>query len=231
MVVSSNTLFHFTKKYATLLAILESKGFWPKYCVEEGWQDQFAVPESCFCDIPLSGILPHIKKYGSYGLGMSKVWGKEKGLSPVLYYLKGSGLAKEVNKLLGTYKKDARQCCSMRFLAYVKVYGIKRESDGGGVETFYNEREWRYVPSGVNKVVTFDCSRKNLEKLSEESREHMQMCKFNYGDVKYIIVDTENEREILLNDIRKMVGQEAPEDGIRLLCSKIVTCDFIKEDI
>lgn len=79
--------------------------------------------------------------------------------------------------------------------------------------------------------MTFDCSRKNLKKLSEESREHMQMCKFNYGDVKYIIVDTEDEREILLNDIRKMVGQEAPEDEIRLLCSKIVTCDFIKEDI
>ena len=57
------------------------------------------------------------------------------------------------------------------------------------------------------------------------------MCKFNYGDVKYIIVNTEDEREFLLNDIRKMVGQEASEDEIRLLCSKIVTCDFIKEDI
>ena len=229
MVVSSNTLFHFTKEYTTLLAILKSKGFWPRYCVEEGWQEEFAVPESCFCDIPLSAIQPHIEKYGRFGLGMSKEWGKAQKLSPVLYYLKDSGLANQVNELLGICRKDARQCRSKRFLAYTKVYSIKKGADGKILEKFYDEREWRYVPDGLKEVVTFNCLRANLNRLNEDSKE--QMCKFDYTDIKYIIVDTEDDRRKLLDDIKKDLFQEVAEDKLRLLCSKIITCDFIKEDI
>ena len=53
MVLSSSTLFHFTRRRDTLLSILHG-GFWARYCVEKGWANKeidFALPMVCFCDI------------------------------------------------------------------------------------------------------------------------------------------------------------------------------------
>lgn len=61
MVLSSSTLFHFTPKMEYLLSILQD-GFWPRYCVEKGWGNNyidFALPMVCFCDIPLAQISEH----------------------------------------------------------------------------------------------------------------------------------------------------------------------------
>ena len=44
MAISSNTLFHFTEKFDTLTEILNSGGFWARYCKEYGWVRNFAVP-------------------------------------------------------------------------------------------------------------------------------------------------------------------------------------------
>ena len=81
MAVSANTLFHFTGCLDNLVNILNSGGFWPRYCVEYGWRKKFAVCQCCFCDIPLSDIQKHTKNYGCYGLGMSKEWGMSNGIS------------------------------------------------------------------------------------------------------------------------------------------------------
>lgn len=79
-VVSSKTLFHYTSTLDAVKAILKSKGFWPMYCIEYGWSEDFyfAVPQCSFCDIPLSLIKSHVKKYGHFGIGMSKSWGIKK---------------------------------------------------------------------------------------------------------------------------------------------------------
>lgn len=76
MAVSSNTLFHFTSRYQTLVSILRNRGFWPKYCKEYDWNNDgkvnFAVPVSCFSDIPLSQIKDHLDFYGNYGIGFRR---------------------------------------------------------------------------------------------------------------------------------------------------------------
>ena len=83
MAVSSNTLFHFTRDYDTLTKILKGMSFWPRYCQEFGWNSGFAVPMTCFCDIPLSQIKNHIDTYGSYGIGMSKEFAIKNEINPI----------------------------------------------------------------------------------------------------------------------------------------------------
>src|ERR1017187_10890632 len=61
---------------------------------------EYALPMTCFCDIPLSQIADHISFYGDYGIGMSKKWGLTKGLNPILYVNKGSSTYKSMVKIL-----------------------------------------------------------------------------------------------------------------------------------
>src|SRR5688572_23249447 len=90
--ISANTLFHFTNSIDNLLNILRNE-FRPRFCLENynllrlrvpaevGFE--FAVPMVCFCDLPLSQTGAHLSVYGDYGIGMTKVWGQRKGITPV----------------------------------------------------------------------------------------------------------------------------------------------------
>ena len=88
MAISANTLFHFTYRYDTLISILQSK-FFPRLCLEKGlWHPgdkKWAIPMVCFCDIPLSNIAEHTRKYGNYAIGIKKTWAIEQGVTPILY--------------------------------------------------------------------------------------------------------------------------------------------------
>ena len=104
--LSPDSLFHFTPCLNNLLGILD-KTFYPRYCYENfeltrrmtqliEWVHLIdaALPMVCFCDIPLSQLVNHIRIYGRYGLGMSKEWGIRERLNPVIYFNKNSHLAK-----------------------------------------------------------------------------------------------------------------------------------------
>jgi hypothetical protein len=91
--VSSNKLFHFTNSMDAVKSILKD-GFFPHYCLEysldrddkqaaaKGRPPMRAIPIVCFCDLPLSLIRTHLKKYGSFGIGLDKNWGKKTGWRP-----------------------------------------------------------------------------------------------------------------------------------------------------
>lgn len=238
MPVSSNTLFHFTSKYDTLVKILQSQGFWPRYCIEYGWGKgknvNFAVAQCCFCDIPLSLIQNHTKTYGEYGLGMSKDWGIEHKLSPLHYYVENSAVLKPINNLR-KLANDNKNHSSIDYLSFVKHYkGFTYRLDEQGELrrknniVFYDEREWRYVPTLdgacacqiVKKPDDFDT---NVE--SDKTKGYM--CKFAAKDIKYIILKDEEERLELLKELDMMSFNE---DELPLLKSKILTYKQIKED-
>lgn len=98
--LSAQTLFHYTEK-EHLINILK-RGFSPRYSKEFdevlGPEEKLTfgeflyIPMVCFCDTPLSLVKRHMDVYGSYGIGLSKKWGTEKGLNPVLYIKKESTL-------------------------------------------------------------------------------------------------------------------------------------------
>ena len=103
MNLSSKTLFHFTNQKNNLLGILEN-GIFVRYSLETYGEilkskNELVLPMACFCDIPLSKIKEHTKKYGTYSIGLSKEWGMKNGLSPVIYTHSKSNTAKILNSL------------------------------------------------------------------------------------------------------------------------------------
>lgn len=88
MAFSSSSIFHYTRSEKGLLGILK-EGFKMTYCLErfrlykDEWQA--AIPMVTFCDIPISQAYNHMKKYGKYGIGLSKEWASRMQISPVYY--------------------------------------------------------------------------------------------------------------------------------------------------
>lgn len=109
--LSSNTLFHYTKRYDNLIKILK-KGLKPNHSIEnyDFLIDKknevgtlYFVPMVCFCDIPLSNTINHINKYGNYAIGLSNDWGKKNGLNPVMYIEQNSKISQEFKIAFNNY--------------------------------------------------------------------------------------------------------------------------------
>jgi hypothetical protein len=80
MGLSSNSVIHFTKNLKSFNGIL-SNNFEIRYCREtlitKNRTFDFLTPMVCFCDIPFSQIIDHIKNYGAYGIGLKKNLGRK----------------------------------------------------------------------------------------------------------------------------------------------------------
>jgi hypothetical protein len=125
-VQTANTLFRFTSDFKYLLKFL-SNGFHPRLSreisIKSGDRNLSMV---CFCDIPLSMVTNHMGKYGQYGIGMTKGWGINKGLNPVLYYNAKSILIEKFFELTNSGK-------STSYEQYIlSVNGKWIDNPGGG---------------------------------------------------------------------------------------------------
>lgn len=172
---SSDTLFHFTSERQFLENIIR-EGFAPRYSTEdlsafsdvfdaEAKNFEFGIPMVCFCDIPLSKAKEHISVYKGYGIGCTKPWGIERGVTPIVYAKPNSETVLGVQnalKSLSTFVANSLNLSTedaphlrnirqnlMRLIKYVKPYEGRFEHGGSVIEDkrFYDEREWRYVPN------------------------------------------------------------------------------------
>lgn len=238
MVLSTNTLFHFTNSI-DVLKILE-EGFWPQYSKETGWKGkgkpQFAIPMVSFCNIPLSQIEKHISYYGSYGIGISMDWAiTEKNIQPVLYVTR-----KAIPNIYDVVKDDLNEKKKNKsrwlfFLSRIKPYrGWNWEKKGNEQRIidylYYNEREWRYIPEGLSAAQQCIniCKSVDLESCNQNMKEYS--LKVPLPEIKYIIVKEENERIIALNKIDELFEDKYTQEQLTLLKSKILTCEQIKND-
>ena len=84
----TTSVFRFTNDFDLLKRIIRD-GIIPNYCEEDLSFDSqefyVGIPMACFCDIPITLLDEHNKRYGNYGVALSKEWALEKGLSPVMY--------------------------------------------------------------------------------------------------------------------------------------------------
>lgn len=239
MVVSSNTLFQFTSSLDVVKSILLSEGFWPRYCIEYGWKKLFAVPQCCFCDIPLSAIQTHMKIYGEYGFGMEKEWGINHNVAPVSGIINASPLVKTLSGIFRAIRnnEDGKEE-ERKFLAFIKQYKAvyyRRTSDGVEKQIrsypYYDEREWRYVPIELpSKMLVRVLEKKtDFDSDSESEITKKHLCRFEAKDVRYIIVKTDNDRVELIDFINSR--KEWDNNFKSILCSRIITNQLITEDI
>jgi hypothetical protein len=234
-----STLFHFTKTKENLFAILKNE-FKPTFCLEKihyghsVWE--YAIPMVCFCDIRLSQINDHIKTYGNYGIGMSKEWAERQGLNPVIYLNRNSRLSNNLSaiklslsELLRTPDNDkvGTYLGFLYVLRYLKNYKGKfpKDEDRKADVIFYNEREWRYVP-------TTDVLSK-VDYLDRDKREHynsqLPILSFGPNDIKYIIVNDDSEIKETIDAVREM-KPKSPPSVVDILTSRIITSEQIKND-
>lgn len=249
--ISANTLFHFTSKLSHLENILENS-FSPRYCLEvihgstQHKYDDFegGLPMVCFCDIPLSQTIHHMSTYGEYGIGFTKEWGLRNKITPVLYYYKDSPLFDSYQKTMDLILKTVKPPSEIfdeitRIGLYSKPYKGKFFRNGSYLPDdvhFYNEREWRFVPSkkAISKIKAYHILDKRLFKdpaSLEQNNKQLEKIKITFtpNDIRYIILKKEEEIHALLDKIRNVKGSYSYRD-VELLTTRIITSDQIRND-
>ena len=233
MTLNSESLFHFTSSRENIESILKDGFFWPIYCaeVDKEYKDHLhacAFPMVCFCDIPLSQIEEHTNDYGNYAIAMSKEWAKKRGVSPVTYYAGSESLA---IKLLRRNENIVSKKDKAFWLSLLKKYRGKTWSlkeNGFKNKVLYNEREWRYIPQNIpykELILKVDYSSFEKKDASENARKYG--LKFTLEDIRYIILDKEEERIAFINNLKKVITDEY---NLTIICSKILTIEQIKDD-
>ena len=254
MSLSSNSVIHYTKSLANLKGIIKEHRFHLSYCTDyirednkaENAQFEIAVPMVCFCDIPFTEVSKLTKEYGCYGIGLSKKWAMEKGLNPVLYFDSKSKATRILNAIeylsssisyytnedhISHKAKNLRKECE-GLLGYIKnyqsvPYKVKKIPAN---YVFYNEREWRYVPS-QNEVNSNSDLKLLLQKTEYETnkRKYNSIAKKHYlsfeeTDITYIILKKKEEIDDMLSFL-KNIGIKTPE-----LCTKIISLEQREND-
>jgi Putative abortive phage resistance protein AbiGi, antitoxin len=214
-----------------------------------------------FCDIPLSQTQEHVMNYGNYALGFDKQWGMKKNISPVHYIYKDSICARVIREVYRALPEDAfnQRCGCLQFNAqtaifyYGKPYRGKmlRQPEKDDV-TFYNEREWRYVPFADQTI-------KEREKIPADVRpmlsereygnsqvlldattslhRHYRLT-FAAKDVKYLIVENEEEIPEIVDFIYDQLGEQGENTELRhcsqndkkRLTTRVLSLRQIKQD-
>jgi hypothetical protein len=253
MVISSNTLFHFTSSLEMLVNILKNE-FSPHLSLEfiseildsQNKEEDRTIPMVSFCDLPLSQVGEHLSFYGKYGIGMRKEWGIRNKLNPVMYIEPNSNLSNHLNRLITTLiKSEARDIGLIVFdiMSFIKVYRGRMYRNGGYSEEriFYDEKEWRFVPSHLGKIpfnefldyfflIEKDFLDQNKLQLANEKLSSIFKLSFEPNDIKYIIVSKENEILPMVKAITEIKGSKYSYDLLQLLTTRIISADQIKED-
>lgn len=240
----SQSLFHFTKSLDNLKLILQN-GFWPRYCREDikwlGLDREFvAFPMVCFCDIPLSRIEEHVKFYGSYGIGLNKQWAELQNLTPILYVSKKHPVAE-------TYKAITRHAMNLEGDAKAEIisnirYQLAHAKPTVGnmviqkkiiTKEFYQESEWRYVPSindGKGYIKEADYTDEAFLIEKDQNTFDNYRLKFAPSDVQYIFVENDNDIPVVMNFIDSHMGSYSNND-VKILMSRVTSLESIKKDI
>lgn len=255
---SANSLFKFMNELKYLKDILNNKALIPRYCDEDitylNWTYKFlSFPMVCFCDIRLSKVIDHIAFYGQYGIGLSKKWGKEKGIQALQYINSNSELTIKLNSIFSyAIEDDGDNNSYQSFLLYTLLFqkpleGTMTYRNEMGEATivnkvFQDEQEWRYINTSFRNIVGDQgliirenniTSKKHSIKKDAYNNEIIQheecWLKFEYKDINYLLVNTQIEKDELMkfifNDLKIALTEKLN------LISKILTVNNIMEDI
>ena len=254
MAVSANTLFHFTKR-KNLKSILSSKGFYIQYCdehfneiISSKRKFQFAyIPMISFCDLTVMQLArdsKHRLDFGNYGIGLTKEWGKENRVSPVIYAHEKSQPTSQlfnIDLYLETFSKKikgSKKILGVRkelvdLIKFIKPYQgrwhkgkpISKKRDD---IIYYDQREWRYCPLLDDYKVLLGDTKYNLEKKEKLNVELTKsLIHFNLEQIKFIVIKKKDELNEFTKEIKKMNLNSEAENQ---LITKIISFQEIEED-
>ncbi|MCQ4859145.1 abortive infection system antitoxin AbiGi family protein [Enterococcus faecalis] len=193
--------------------------------------------------------------YGKYGIGLDKAWCEKQGFQPITYLNTKSRACKELGSMMNKGLQNIYEEKDMEeeFFDYVlrnlmlskplsgSMYMGKAEdedeNDGMINKNFHDEREWRFLPDVPNDEESFfnDATSSELmtpkirNRLSEGLRgEPGTHINLEIDAIKYIFVDTEKDRNELINVIRERFSKDLT--SAMILASKILIYEQIKGD-
>lgn len=243
----SDCLYNFSKTPERIFEALRRSGFTLNYVVEDftylniNSLDRIAFPMICFCDILMEQhrILPHIKFYGGYGIGLSKHWGLRRGVLPVHYLIPNYPFSSDLKEAYRAADSVTNDCLSddssrilsdfiLTTLAYVKpTYGKLSPDDE---RCFEDECEWRFMPSDLPDLPTAIPSPSESTLRNYRGtlwRPQTYLLKFALSDITDLIVPSEREVDSLLGLINELPSdsQEGAMEKERLKTKiRIVRC-------
>jgi len=251
--IQADTLFTFTNQLEWLINSLKSAMLSPRYCEEnisylkiKGIK-RMAYPMKCFCDINMHMLNEHLEWYGYYGLAFSKEWGMNNKIQPVQYINPDSLLRKDFSTAFYSALKEkaTKQSIShqklkdyiLHEMMYYKPYSGKIKNRLTGIskkKCFTDECEWRFIPD-VSSIeyqpVIFDEDILNAGTLVDISNSMDGIAnisiKYDYTDIKYIIVKTIDDFERLAEAVVNLKLQQKKEHE---LISKIIVWDKSRRD-
>lgn len=249
-VQSANVLFNFMPELEYLKKILKNKAIIPRYVEEKidylNIEDtELVFPMTCFCDISLKKLLPHLEFYGYYGIGLDKEWGIDFGIQPIHYinpksylysdYKTAFKLAKETN--IETEADVSLSDYLLSSLLFTKPLRGKMLKKGVVKEKiFHDEKEWRYVPKLDKKHdVPFFVPKEHQNGTAYNSYSLTLVgipeiwLKFEPEHIKYLAVKDEEDRMELIDYIMNEELLFSKSDKY-ILISKILVFDILKED-
>ena len=205
MGLSSNVLWHQTKKPG-LMNILKTKKLYFSYCLEDILASEhlkgIAFPMVSLCDLPLSEFGAGKWAYGNYALGFSRKWGVEKGFNPVCYCLRDSEFfTNQIDNLgkafdSGNVDLIEKAIYPFSYMKFVEGPLLKKRYEN---YRFYDEKEIRLVPTieGIGDYPYF-LDDINYEKYKNKNNGSSVLgthgVPFEYTDLKYVIVESEQNR-------------------------------------
>lgn len=233
--LSSDSLFHFIRRREWLLEILQRKAFQARFVYEDlpALRQKLGIPMKCFSDIPLGVIKKHMSVYGSYGIGVTKDFAKKNNLSPIIYI---HGRSDTLNRYLSNIKSFKTLNKQNSLVPYFKMdEGLVMNKKGKMVKSrFYDEREWRYVPANAELIDFdgFDEDEIRNGKLEYENNQLINntgkyLLPFDYGDITYLFVESEDDVYPLVKSIKSL---SIKEESVDMLIAKIITAKQIERD-
>ena len=246
-------MFTFTTELDHIVAYIKNKMVPPRYCEEDirylkiPHLKKIAYPMKCFCDINLHRIEEHLQWYGYYGLAFTKYWGMQRQIQPIQYINPNSELRKDFTTAFSAaLKSDVRKESKIQFkmksfllheMMYYKPYeGKMKNRNTGKIEKkcFTDECEWRFIPDVTRagfEQVYFDENILNAGGLNDLSNAMSGLqeisLNFDYADLKYIIVKTLSDFDILAEQI---MTRGLDKSGEYQLLSKVIIWDNSKGD-
>ena len=128
------------------------------------------------------------------------------------------------------------------FIRYIKPYEGKFYRNGDYLENpvrFYDEREWRFTPS---REFLFSKEMKDSYKseyfidpkkrraLNIKLAKHIKLT-FEPNDVKFIIVERDNEIPDMIKKLDDIFGKTASSDDLKLLGTRLISLEQILENL